>query len=229
MSKKSRNSSSRSRSRNTRTDFKLYSRYNTREAAEADLDRMMEKAARMVYVTESPLVAAMYRQEPATAIQPAGEDTQDAKPGTDYQSIIISKERATRTAEFYYAQDSDGELIRVNATRLNPADNPYGMPDIPRPDDTPTPAYEGGAEGLEPNLPEPSPTRHDYEPLKGDDGKRDKARRFINPATGEIISRRAHMKLSGIIPEVKKKDRRPPVKHHDPHIVIISYGVMTND
>lgn len=226
MSRKSRNASNRPRARSTRTDFKLYSRYETREAAEADLNRLMQKAERMIYVTESPLIASMYRQEPATAIQPAGEDTADAEPGTDYQSIIISKERAKGTAEWYYSQDSDGELSPASAAGLLKADDPEGMPAIPRPDDT---VYEGGAIGEEPNLPEPSPTRHDYVPLKGDDGKRDKARRFINPATGEIISRRAHMKLSGIIPEVKKADRRPPVKHHDPHVVIISYGVTTND
>lgn len=226
MSRKSRNASNRARNRSTRTDFKLYTRYETREAAEADLTRMLTKAEQMVYLSENPLIASMYRQEPATAIQPAGEDTDHAEPGTDFQSIIISKERTKGTAQWFYRQESDGSLTPASATGLTTADDPEGMPDIPRPDDT---VYEGGAIGEEPNLPEPSPTRHDYVPLKGDDGKRDKARRFVNPATGEIISRRAHMKLSGIIPEVKKADRRPPVKHRDPHIVIISYGVMTND
>lgn len=227
MSRKTRaKRSNQPRNRGTRTDFKLYARYHSREAAEADLDRMMEKAARMVYVTESPLVAGMHRQEPATAIQPAGDDTAQAKPGTDYQSIIITKQRATKTAEWFYAQEKGGELTKTGYTGLHVADDPEGMPHIDRAPD-PEPVHY--PQDYVPNLPEPSPTRHDYEPLKGDDGKRDKACQFINTKTGEIISRRAHMKLCGIIPEIKKKDRRPPVKHHDPHIVIISYGVMTND
>ncbi len=42
-----------------------------------------------------------------------------------------------------------------------------------------------------------------YEPLYVG-GKRDKARRFINPATGEIISRRQHIKITeGASPESK--------------------------
>jgi hypothetical protein len=42
-----------------------------------------------------------------------------------------------------------------------------------------------------------------YEPLYVG-GKRDKARRFINPSTGEIISRRQHIKLTeGASPESK--------------------------
>jgi len=42
-----------------------------------------------------------------------------------------------------------------------------------------------------------------YEPLYVD-GKRDKARRFINPSTGEIISRRQHIKITeGASPESK--------------------------
>ena len=42
-----------------------------------------------------------------------------------------------------------------------------------------------------------------YEPLYVG-GKRDKARRFVNPSTGEIISRRQHIKISeGASPESK--------------------------
>ena len=42
-----------------------------------------------------------------------------------------------------------------------------------------------------------------YEPLYVG-GKRDKARRFINPSTGEIISRRQHIKITeGVSPESK--------------------------
>ncbi len=42
-----------------------------------------------------------------------------------------------------------------------------------------------------------------YEPLYVG-GKRDKARRFVNPSTGEIISRRQHIKLTeGASPESK--------------------------
>ena len=42
-----------------------------------------------------------------------------------------------------------------------------------------------------------------YEPLYVD-GRRDKARRFINPSTGEIISRRQHIKITeGVSPESK--------------------------
>lgn len=42
-----------------------------------------------------------------------------------------------------------------------------------------------------------------YEPLYVG-GKRDKARRFINPSTGEIISRRQHIKITeGASPESK--------------------------
>ena len=43
----------------------------------------------------------------------------------------------------------------------------------------------------------------DYEPLYVD-GKRDKARRYVNPSTGEIISRRQYIKLvEGVSPETK--------------------------
>src|SRR5690554_567513 len=42
-----------------------------------------------------------------------------------------------------------------------------------------------------------------YEPLYVG-GKRDKARRFVNPSTGEIISRRQHIKITeGASPESK--------------------------
>ena len=42
-----------------------------------------------------------------------------------------------------------------------------------------------------------------YEPLYVG-GKRDKARRFVNPSTGEIISRRQHIKIKeGVSPESK--------------------------
>ncbi len=42
-----------------------------------------------------------------------------------------------------------------------------------------------------------------YEPLYVD-GKRDKARRYVNPSTGEIISRRQYIKISeGVSPESK--------------------------
>ena len=42
-----------------------------------------------------------------------------------------------------------------------------------------------------------------YEPLYVD-GRRDKARRFVNPSTGEIISRRQYIKITeGVSPESK--------------------------
>ena len=215
------------RNRGTRTDLKLYARYHSREAAEADAARLIAKAAAMIDETAAPLVSGLrHQREPAVAIQPAGEDTAQAKPGTDYQSIIISKQRATKTAEWFYMQEKGGELTKTGYTGLHVADDPEGMPHIDRAPD-PEPVHY--PLDYVPNLPEKDPTRHDYEPLQGPDGKRDPARRFIHSTTGEIISRRAHLKLQGIIPEVKKADRRPPVKHHDPHIVIISYGVMTND
>lgn len=44
---------------------------------------------------------------------------------------------------------------------------------------------------------------------------RDKARRYINKQTGKIISRRAYMRLQGIIPEIPKAKRVRYVVHHD--------------
>lgn len=229
MSRKTKNKrSNQPRDRGTRTDFKLYARYHSREAAEADVHRLIAKAKAMIDETAAPLVSGLRNQRhPAIAIQPAGDDTAQAKPGTDYQSIIISKQRATKTAEWWYMQEKGGKLTKTGYTGLHVADDPGGMPHIDRAAD-PEPVYF--AEEYIANLPAPDPTRHDYEPLRGADGKRDKARRFIHQETGEIISRRAHMKLSGIIPEVKKKDRRPPQKPaEDEYITIVSYGVMTND
>lgn len=230
MSRKTQNKrSNKPRNRGTRTDFKLYARYHSREAAEADAARLIAKAAAMIDETAAPLVSGLrHQREPAVAIQPAGEDTSQAKPGTDYQSIIISKQRATKTAEWFYMQEKGGELTKTGYTGLHVADDPGGMPHIDRAPDFADVAYY--PREYVPNLPEKDPTRHDYEPLKGADGKRDPARRFINPTTGETISRRAHMKLSGIIPEVKKADRRPPKKPaKDEYVTIVSYGVMTND
>ena len=229
MSRKTKNKrSNQPRNRGTRTDFKLYARYHSREAAEADASRLIAKAAAMIDETAAPLVSGLrHQREPAVAIQPAGEDTSQAKPGTDYQSIIISKQRATKTAEWFYMQEKGGELTKTGYTGLHVADDPGGMPHIDRAPD-PEPVHY--PLDYVPNLPEIDPTRHDYEPLQGPDGKRDRARRFINPTTGEIISRRAHMRLSGIIPEVKKADRRPPKKPTgEEYVTIVSYGVMTND
>ena len=228
MSRKTKNKrSNQPRNRGTRTDFKLYARYHSREAAEADAARLIAKAAAMIDETAAPLVSGLrHQREPAVAIQPAGEDTAQAKPGTDYQSIIISKQRATKTAEWFYMQEKGGELTKTGYTGLHVADDPGGMPHIDRAAD-PEPVYY--PEEYIPNLPEPSPTQHDYVPLYVD-GKRHKARHFVHKITGETINRREHLKLQGIIPEVKKADRRPPKKPAgDEYVTIVSYGVMTND
>ena len=48
---------------------------------------------------------------------------------------------------------------------------------------------------------------HRYQPLY-QDGKRDKARRYVNPDTGKIISRRQYIKLTeGVSPEEKAVQR----------------------
>lgn len=219
MSRKSRNDPNRNRKRSTRTDMKLYTRYNTRAAAEADIDRLIMKAEAMQYNSDSYLVAALQHDRPGIAIQPAGEDTAGAKRGTDYQSIIISKQRNRGEVQWHYAQDRDGTLNQASPHSLHVADDPAGT-DLPdRPSDR---IYR---------IPEPSEERHQYEPLKGPDGKRDKARRYVDNQTGQIISRRAHMKLRGIIPEIKAADR---AKWNDGtgeggFIVVVSYGVTTND
>lgn len=245
MSRKTRaKRSNKPRDRPTQTDLKLYTVYNTRAAAEADIERLETKAKLMIGETSSPLVSGLRHQRHADiSIQPASpEILAQAKPGTDYQSIIISKKSNRGESNFYYAQDKGGELQRTGTKGLQEADDPGDMPDTARPFDAPeesTPEFPPAPPDPDyvPNLPEPSPAQFDYQPLKGEDGKRDSARRFINTETGEIISRRAHMKLTGIIPEVKKADRKPPKQAGagggggtiGGYVVIVSYGATTND
>lgn len=227
MSKKSRNSGSRARTRErkttTRTDFKLYSHYRTRQAAEADVDRLLNKAEAMIDNAAAPLVGMLRGGEPGVSIQPSGPGTH-ARAGHDYQSIIITKERMRGESSFYYAQDKEGEIERVSAYGLHEAedDDDAERPYDPRPSEY-EPDYDEGGAGF---------TAADaYEPLKGEDGKRDKARRFIHSETGEIISRRAHLKLQGIIPEVPKAQRWEEwdVNDGDGFDLVISYGETTND
>jgi hypothetical protein len=72
----------------------------------------------------------------------------------------------------------------------------------------------GGRKGKKRKLPKIQKTVADkYQPLKTRNPKtgrmvNDKARRFINPETGQIISRREHLKLRGIVPEIPVAEQR---------------------
>lgn len=200
------------RDRETRVDFKLHRIYHTREAAEADLDRLLDKAQTMLDTTASEIFHALRYQDAAIEIEEIDAPESDVPTGGDYHSMLITKERNRGAAVWSYEQGADGSIESGSFLHAAPAPDPLRMPDYPEPHD-PAP---GGEYEPRPDL------ASEYDPLTGPDGKRDPARRYIHHETGEIISRRAHMKLRGIRPETPASQRGKRYR------TTISYGVATH-
>lgn len=212
--KKHRKESHRKSKRETRIDYKLYRYYHTRREAERDLTRMVSKAQEVCEYSTSHLINGLTRQHPSISIEEVSQGSTEADPNTDYQSILISKP-ATQTRREYvreYTQDSNGELDEAHGG-LHIADDPETFDwKQPRPQ---TP-------------PKPRPEADDYMPLKIKSEKTGKlvnhpSRAFVHKVTGEVIPRRQHMKLRGIIPEIPAAQRGTYTR------TIISYGVETHE
>lgn len=213
--KKHRKETHRHNRRETRLDFKLYRFYHSRKTAERDLKRMEEKGAAMGEWSTFFMMNRTAHDQPSISIEPVSKGATNATPGTDYQSIIISKPSTNNRPEYSreYAQDEYGDLHEVHGG-IHTADDPENF-SKPQPQDTET-------------TPEPSTLADDYIPLKIPSSKTGRlinhpSRSFVHRDTGEVISRRQHLKLQGIIPEIPASERGEYTR------VIISYGVDTHE
>ncbi|MCC7570563.1 hypothetical protein KO465_04405 [Candidatus Micrarchaeota archaeon] len=216
MSRKtqSRKTSHRASKRETRLDFKLYRYYHSRKAAERDLSRLVSKARYMAGWSQFFLMNRVSRDSPAIGIEEMSKSAANAPPGADYQSILISKPARSGAVGYSreYVQDSDGDLSEVRGG-IHVAEDPDGFEAPPPPRDTPV---------------SPSTLADDYTPLKVVSPKTGKlinhpSRSFVHKETGEVISRRQHMKLRGIIPEIPAAERDKYIR------VVVSYGVDTHE
>lgn len=213
--KKHRKETHRRTKRETRLDFKLYRYYHTRKDAERDMQRMEAKATAICDWSTFFMMNRAARDLPSISIEQVSTSATQATPGDDYQSIIISKPASNTRHEYSreYAQDEGGELYEVRGG-LHTADDPENFSQ-PQPRDTAT-------------APRPSSTADDYIPLKTLNPKTGRlinhpSRSFVHRDTGEVISRRQHLRLQGIIPEIPARERGTYTR------VIISYGVETHE
>lgn len=213
--KKKRRETHRATKRITHLDYKLYRYYHTEKAATRDLKRMREKAQAIGDYSYFFLMNKAVRDPPSISIEQVSKDAAVAPPGADYQSILVSKPATTYRREYVreYAQDESGDLEEVTG----------GIHEAPDPDNFRQPQPRDTAE-----TPEPSSMADEYMPLKIINEKTGKlvnhpSRAFAHRDTGEVISRRAHMRLRGIIPEIPAAERGSYTR------VIISYGVETHE
>lgn len=205
------------KNRTTTLDFKLYRYYHGRKTASADLQRMKSKAAAMCEWSTFFLMNSLAEEQPSISMEQVSIDSANAPPGDDYHSIIISKPPTTHKHEYSreYIQDASGNIHEAHGG-IHIADDPEIFHQ-PQPHETttqtPTSNQTAADEYIPLKIPSPKTGRLVNHP----------SRSFVHRDTGEVISRRQHMYLRGIVPEIPASERGTYTR------LIISYGVTTHE